>query len=162
MCMLKSSVISNSCWDVQRVSRSVENSSMKSDGDVLFFPVWWWSINTSAYIQLQSMQFPFITYGMRYIYDNEKKSMNRPMRASGASELRRFLRFHIKKTTISFNILLIWYFVRETYIFRPQITSAVSFYYLWYGTMYKWQYTDKTLTLWKSMYIYASERSKRS
>ena len=38
--------------------------------------------------------------------------------------------------------------------------NAVSFYYLWYGTMYKWQYTDKTLTLWKSMYMRASGASE--
>ena len=30
------------------------------------------------------------------------------------------------------------------------------FYYLWYGTMYKRQYTDKTLALWKSMYMRAN------
>ena len=38
--------------------------------------------------------------------------------------------------------------------------NAVSFYYLWYGTMYKRQYIDKTLTLWKSMYMRASGASE--
>ena len=34
----------------------------------------------------------------------------------------------------------------------------VSFYYLWYGAIYKRQCTDKTLTF-RKMYVYASERS---
>ena len=79
-----------------------------------------------------------------------------------ASELRKFSHFHILK--LLFPSIFCWYFVfvSETYIFRSQITSAnytinaVSFYYLWYGTLY----TDKTLTLWKSMYMRASELRK--
>ena len=38
--------------------------------------------------------------------------------------------------------------------------NAVFFYYLWYCTMYKRQYTDKTLTLWKSMNMRASGTSE--
>ena len=89
-----------------------------------------------------------------------------------ASDLRKFSHFHILKLLqYSFNILLVylWYFVSETYIFRSEITfciiiyytiNVVSFYYLWNGTMYKRQYTDKTLTLWKFMYMRASGASE--
>ena len=48
------------------------------------------------------------------------------MRASGASELRKFSNFHILKLPISFNILLVLQMLclRNTFIFRPQIKSA--------------------------------------
>ena len=92
------------------------------------------------------------------------------MRACGASELRNISHFHILKLLFpSIFCWYLWYFVSETYIFRSQITSAlyytinaVSFYYLWYGTMYvhKQRYTDKTLTLWKCMYTRASGASE--
>ena len=54
--------------------------------------------------------------------------------------------------------LWIWitFFIRTVYY----TINAVSFYYLWYGTMYKRQYTDKTLTLWKSTYMRASGASE--
>ena len=54
----------------------------------------------------------------------------------------------------------------ETYIFRTQIhlhtytINAVPFNYLWYGAIYKWQYTDKTLTLRKCMYMRTSGASE--
>ena len=35
--------------------------------------------------------------------------------------------------------------------------NAVSFYYLWYGTMYKRQYTDKTLSV--KIYVYIMRAS---
>ena len=69
-----------------------------------------------------------------------EQSMN--MRASGASELRKFFTFSYSKTAISFNILLVLQILclRNTFIFRSQITSAYihniinafSFYHLWY------------------------------
>ena len=70
-----------------------------------------------------------------------------------ASELRQFFAFSRSKSAISFNILLVLmilclrniYFQVSNYICI--IINAVSFYYLWYGTMYKRQYTGKTLTL---------------
>ena len=46
------------------------------------------------------------------------------MRVSGASELRKMSHFHILKTVISFNILLVLMIVSETYIFRSRFTSA--------------------------------------
>ena len=66
------------------------------------------------------------------------------MRASGESELRNFLHFHILKTAISFNILLVLQILclrNIMYIFKSQITyaytiNAVSFYYLWYGAIF--------------------------
>ena len=86
------------------------------------------------------------------------------MRASGASE--KFCVFTFKNYYFLQYYVGI-YFVSETYIFRSQITriiiviiNAVSFYYLWYGTMYKRQYTDKTLTV--KIYVYANERSERA
>ena len=45
------------------------------------------------------------------------------------------------------------------YIYNHQI-YAVSFYYSWYGAIYKRQYTDKTLTLRKCMCMRASEASE--
>ena len=78
--------------------------------------------------------------------------------------------FSHSKTAISFNILLVLLilYLRNTYIFRSQITSSYnrynqcsSCYYLWYGVVYKGHmYTDKTLTLRKSMYI--CERAERA
>ena len=63
-----------------------------------------------------------------------------------------------------------WYFDSETYMFSClklhlhtyYTINAVSFYYFWYGAMYKQHYTDNTLTSWISMYIYASERNERA
>ena len=84
-----------------------------------------------------------------------------------ASELRIFCFSH-SKTAISFNILLVIQILclRNIFNLRCQITSAyhtinaVSFYYLWYGEIYKRQYTDKTLTLRKCMCMRASELRK--
>ena len=74
-------------------------------------------------------------------YWDWEKSMN--MRAS---EPRKFSHFHILKLLFpSIFCWYLWYFVSEKYIFRSQICiiiNAVSFYYLWYGTVYKRQYTD--------------------
>ena len=39
-------------------------------------------------------------------------------------------------------------------------SNAVSFYYLWYGAIYKRQYTDKRVTLSKCMCMWASELRK--
>ena len=41
-------------------------------------------------------------------------------------------------------------------------SSAVSFYYLWYGAIYKRQYILPTNTNVEQMYVYASERSERA
>ena len=91
------------------------------------------------------------------------------MRASGASELRKLSYFHIQK--LQFPSIFCWnfrYFVSETFIFRAQIPSAFiytqsmqfPFYHLWYDAIYKRQYTDKTLTLRKCMYLRASGASE--
>ena len=60
---------------------------------------------------------------------------------------RKLFPFSHSKTAISFNILLVLLilYLRNTYIFRSQITSslhtinAVLCYYLWYGVVYKRQ-----------------------
>ena len=85
----------------------------------------------------------------------------------GASEPRRIFAFLHSKTAISFNILLVLLilYLRNIYIFRSQITSsytinAVPCYCLWYGVIYKRQFTDKTLTLKQSMYMRASGASE--
>ena len=84
-----------------------------------------------------------------------------------ASELRKFSHFHILK--LLFPSIFCWYFryfVSETYsisgvnILHTYTINAVSFYYSWYGAMYKRQYTDKTLTLRKCMCMRASELRK--
>ena len=83
-----------------------------------------------------------------------------------ASELRKFSHFHILKLPFP-SIFNCWYLycVSETYFqvsnyicikILYYTINAVSFYYLWHGTMYKRQYNDKTLTLLKSMYMRAS------
>ena len=68
-----------------------------------------------------------------------------------------------------FPSLFCWYFryfVSETYlisgvnILHTYTINAVSFYYSWYGAIYKRQYIDKTLTLRKCMCIRASEASE--
>ena len=40
-----------------------------------------------------------------------------------------------------------------------EINIDLHIYLSWYGTMYERQYTDKTLTLWKSMYAMRAERA---
>ena len=77
------------------------------------------------------------------------------MRASVASELRKFLHFHILK--LLFPSIFCWYIMilclrnifsgLKLHLHIYYTINAVFFYYLWYGTMYKRQYTDKTLTL---------------
>ena len=68
------------------------------------------------------------------------------MRVSGASELRKKYAFTYSKSAISFNILLVLqilclrniYFHVSNYICIHNIQSiinAVSFHYLWYGTI---------------------------
>ena len=105
--------------------------------------------NTSAYIYNQCI---FWRY-KRYYTDKtlklrEKKSMN--MRASGASELRKFSHFHMLK--LLFPSIFCWYF-------RYFVSETFSLYHL-YDTIYKRQYTDKALTLRKC--ICAIERSERA
>ena len=85
-----------------------------------------------------------------------------------ASERGKFSHFHILK--LLFPSILCWYFwylISETYIFsglklhlHTHAINAVPCYYLWYGVVYKRQYTDKTLTLRKSMYMRASGASE--
>ena len=66
-------------------------------------------------IHIQSMQFPFITYGMAlYMYINDsiimytdKTLILRECMYMRASELRKFSHFSDSKTAISFNILLV-------------------------------------------------------
>ena len=86
----------------------------------------------------------------------------------GASELGQFLHFHISKTAISFNILLVLLilYLRNIYIFRSQITicmvhiSSMQLPVITYGmalciqtTVYQ-QNTDI-----EKIYEYASERA---
>ena len=81
----------------------------------------------------------------------------------GAS-VENFRIFDILKLAISFNVMLELmilclrniYIQVSNYICIYYTICAVSFYYLWYGTMYKRHYNDKTLTLLK-IYAYASE-----
>ena len=85
------------------------------------------------------------------------------MRASGASELRKFSNFHILK--LLFPSIFCW---SQKHIFSGvnnnicihNTINAVSFYYLWYGAIYKRQYTDKTLTMRKCMCTRASGTSE--
>ena len=72
------------------------------------------------------------------------------MRASGASELRKFFKFSHAKTAIFFNILL---------VLQILCLRNISLYHL-YDTIYKRQYTDKALALRKC--ICAIERSERA
>ena len=88
------------------------------------------------------------------------------MRATGASELRIFSHFHILKLLFP----SLQYFVGTSdtlsqehnisglkiHKLHTYIINVVPFYYLWYGAICKRQYTDKTLTLKKSMYMRAS------
>ena len=105
----------------------------------------------------------------RYIRQYNDKTLTLRKIYEYASELRKFSHFHILK--LLFPLIFcwyFWYFISETYIFSClklhlhayYTINAVSFYYLWYGAMYKWQYTDKTLTSWKSMYMWASGASE--
>ena len=73
-----------------------------------------------------------------------------------ASELRQFLHFHILKLLFLQYSVGTYDTLSQKYIFSGlklhrciiyYIINAVFFYYLWYCTMYKRQYTDKTLTL---------------
>ena len=84
----------------------------------------------------------------------------------GASELGKFCHFHILKTAIFFNILLVLLilYLRDTFSglkvhLHIHKINAVG-YYLWYGVVYKRQYTDKTLTLRKSMYMRSNGASE--
>ena len=78
------------------------------------------------------------------------------------------LAFSHSNTAISLNILLVLQILcfRKIFNFRCQHSpyiytiNAVSFYYSWYGAIYKRQYTDETLTLRKCMCIRASEASE--
>ena len=83
----------------------------------------------------------------------------------GASELGNFSHFHILKLLFpSIFYWYFWYFISETHIFSGlklhlhiHTINAVPCYYLWYGVVYKRvMYTDKTITLGKSMYMRAS------
>ena len=81
-------------------------------------------------LHVQSMQFPFITYGMALYRQYNDKILTLSMRVSGASELRFFFfAFSHSKTAISFYILLVLVTLclRNIYIFRSQITPAGSF-----------------------------------
>ena len=78
-----------------------------------------------------------------------------------------FSHFHI--LIMLFPSIFCWYFryfVSEKYlisgvnILHTYTINAVSFYYSWYGAIYKRQYTDKTLTLRKCMCMRASEASE--
>ena len=84
----------------------------------------------------------------------------------GASELWKFFPFSHSKSAISFNILLVLLilYLRNTFSglkvhLHIHTINAVG-YYLWYGVVYKRQYTDKTLTLRKSMYMRANGASE--
>ena len=74
--------------------------------------------------------------------------------------------FSHSKTAISFNILLVLLilYLRNTFSglkvhLHIHTINAVG-YYLWYGVVYKRQYTDKTLTLRKCMYMRANGASE--
>ena len=78
----------------------------------------------------------------------------------------KILPFSHSKTAISFNILLVLLilYLRNTFSglkvhLHIHKINAVG-YYLWYGVVYKRQYTDKTLTLRKSMYMRSNGASE--
>ena len=100
-------------------------------------------------LHVQSMQFPFITYGMALYRQYNDKILTLSMRASGVSELTIFLHFHILKL-LSFYILLVLVTLclRNIYIFRSQITPAgMQFPFITCGmALYIKRYTDKALT----------------
>ena len=87
-----------------------------------------------------------------------------------ASELGNFFAFSHSKTAISFNILLVLLilYLTNIHVYKCHVQdsnyiciihytiNAVPYYYLWYGVIYKRKYTDKTLTLRKSVYMRAS------
>ena len=69
------------------------------------------------HIHVQSMQFPFITYGIyKRQYADKTLTLRKYMymRASGASELRKILYFHILK--LLFLSIFCWYFSYFTYL----------------------------------------------
>ena len=120
------------------------------------------------------MQFPFLLMTRRYIHIrqyNDKTLLiekNLWMRAS----LEIFAFSHSKPaTSISYSVgTYDIYFVSETYF---QVSNyiciiyytinAVSFYYLWYSTMYKRQYNiHRPKNDIVKIYVYASERSERA
>ena len=78
------------------------------------------------------------------------------MRASGASELRKFLHFHILKLLFPSNSVGTYDTSSQIHIFLGlklhlhiyYIINAVFLYYLWYGTMYKRQYTDNIVKIY--------------
>ena len=81
-----------------------------------------------------------------------------------ASELRKFSHFYILKQ--QFFSICCWYFrytLSQKHIFRFQITSAYIYnqcsFLLLLMTLRYIYYTDKTLTLRKYMYMYASEQA---
>ena len=90
------------------------------------------------------------------------------MRASGASELRKFSHFHILK------LLFPQYFVGTSdtlsqkhihFLVSNNICIHIHYqfiflYHLWYDVEYKRQYTDKTHTLRKCRYMRASGASE--
>ena len=104
-------------------------------------------------IHIQSLQFPLLVvwrYKRTTVYRQntniEENSMN--MRASGASELRKFSRFHISMIVS----VLMRCFVSESYILRykhyPLHIQSMQFPHITCGIWrYKRQYIDKTLTL---------------
>ena len=127
---------------------------------------------TSAYIKTINALSLNITYGMMlYINDsiptkhlhweNVWNICERAERASFKN-----LAFSHSNTAISLNNLLVLQILcfrnifnfrcqHSPYIYNHQI-NAVSFYYSWYGAIYKRQYIDKTLTLRKRMCMRAS------
>ena len=93
---------------------------------------------------LQS-QFPFITYGMAlYRQYNDKILTLREKIYDYASERASLENFRICTFYNCYFLYIfcwyLWYFVSEIYIFsglKLLHLHAVSFYYLWYGAMYK-------------------------
>ena len=123
------------------------------------------------------MQFPvyYLWYGVIYKNDSIPTKNDIEKIYEYASELDFFLHFPILKLLFPSKFCwYFWYFISETYIFSgltvsnynlhdTYIINAVPCSYLWYGVIYKHQYTDKTLTLKeKKSYVYASERSERA
>ena len=133
----------------------------------------------SAWYLISSMQFPVITYGMAlyiqktvYRQNNNIEKIYEYASERRTSELWKCLHFHILKLLFpSIFCWYFWYFISETYIFSGLklqsesawyiIISSMQFPVLTYGmALYKRQYTDKTLTMIKSMYMRASGASE--
>ena len=91
------------------------------------------------HLHIQSMQFPFITYGMALYRQYNDKILTLRKIYEYASELRKCSHFHILKLLFPSYSVGTSDTLSQKHIFSglKLHMHAVSFYYLWYGAMYK-------------------------